>query len=101
MLEQLTLAAFQDQLGKVFRLDPGGGAPGLNVALIEARDLTRADSAPGPRRSPFSLVFLGPPGPILPQRIYPLTNDAMGRLEIFLVPIGSDANGVQYEAIFN
>ena len=101
MLEQLTLETFREQLGKGFRLDPGEGAPALDLVLAEARDLTRADGAHGPRRNPFSLVFLGPTRPILPQRIYPLTNDAMGRIEIFLVPIGADAQGVRYEAVFN
>ena len=42
------------------------------------------------------LLFRGPSLPILPQRIYPLEHAALGRLELFIVPIGPG----QYEAIF-
>jgi hypothetical protein len=40
--------------------------------------------------------FRGPSLPVLPQRIYALEHRTLGRLEIFLVPIGAG----QYEAIF-
>ena len=36
----------------------------------------------------------------MPQRIYQVEHDAMGAYEIFLVPVGKDATGVLYEAIF-
>jgi hypothetical protein len=41
------------------------------------------------------------PGVVLPQQIYSLDHASMGRLSIFLVPIGADAGGTQYEAIFS
>jgi hypothetical protein len=41
----------------------------------------------------------------MPQAIYPLEHQALGRMEIFLVPIGPDPRGkrkgMQYEAAFN
>jgi hypothetical protein len=49
---------------------------------------------------PFAIVFLGPPSPILPQRIYRFEHDGIGAIEIFIVPIGRDDDGVRYEAIF-
>ena len=52
------------------------------------------------RGEAYSLEFLGPRLPILPQRIYGLRNENMGELEIFLVPIGANQEGVRYEAIF-
>lgn len=52
------------------------------------------------RAEPFSLVFRGPRQPILPQAIYPLDHPVLGRLEIFLVPIGYDDRGLRYEAVF-
>ena len=100
MLETLTLADFQDLVGKTFRLVRADASP-LDLVLTEARSLARADGAVGPRRAPFSLLFLGPVQPVLPQRIYPLEIEALGRLEIFLGPVGADAQGVQYEAVFN
>jgi len=91
---------FEEQLGKIFRLLLADGPP-LDLVLVEARNLSPGQAATAPRREPFSLVFLGPARPVLAQRIYPLENEALGRLEIFLVPIGADSGGVKYEAIFN
>jgi hypothetical protein len=100
VLDKLTVAEFTGQVGRAFRLTPAD-APALDLVLVEARDLSLQTAAPGAKRAPFSLVFLGPKGPVLPQRIYPLENETLGRLEIFLVPIGAEADGVKYEAIFN
>jgi hypothetical protein len=100
VLDKLTVAEFTGQVGRTFRLTPAD-APAQALVLVEARDLSLRTRAPGPGRAPFSLLFLGPKGPVLPQRIYPLENETLGRLEIFLVPIGADADGVKYEAIFN
>lgn len=100
VLDRLTVGMFEEQVGKTFRLLPTD-APALDLVLIEARNLSLHAGNPGPRREPFSLVFRGPTRPILPQRIYPLENEALGRLEIFLVPIAAEADGVKYEAIFN
>ena len=59
-----------------------------------------APTADGPRRVPFSLLFHGPPTPILPQRIYPVDHGAIGAFELFLVPLGPDRVGMRYEAVF-
>ena len=100
MLDRLTVAMFAEQIGKTFRL-PLMDGPVLDLVLVEARNLSLHAGNPGPRREPFSLLFRGPKAPVLPQRIYPLENEAFGSLEIFLVPIAADADGVKYEAIFN
>jgi len=91
---------FEEQVGKAFRLLLADG-PALDFVLVEARKLSLRQAAAAPRSEPFSLVFLGPARPVLAQRIYSLENEALGRLEIFLVPIGADSGGVKYEAIFN
>ena len=52
-------------------------------------------------RAPFSLVFRGPAQPSLPQREYTLQHPAFEALSLFLVPLGQDAQGTRYEAIFN
>ena len=50
-------------------------------------------------RTPFSLFFLAPV--LLPQQIHRLTHEGFaGPLDIFLVPIGRDASGFTYEAVF-
>ena len=100
MLDRLTVATFTERLGELFRLSRDG-APDLELRLVQARSLSSGGANMGRRREPFSLVFRGPAQPILPQRIYALDNEALGRLEIFLVPIESRADGTKYEAIFN
>jgi hypothetical protein len=54
-----------------------------------------------PRLENFSLIFLGPLAPVLPQCIYQLNHDSLGSLEIFLVPVGPEGQNMQYEAVFN
>lgn len=94
-----TLAMFTGFLGDRFRIGIDGEGP-LEVELIEAKGLSRVGASPG-RRESFSLLFLGPPHPLLPQRMYAFEHDVLGRLEIFIVPIARDDRGVSYEAIFN
>jgi hypothetical protein len=52
-------------------------------------------------RTQFSLVFRGGPDPPLQQRIYCLEHEQLGALDLFLVPLGPDAAGQRYEAVFN
>jgi hypothetical protein len=37
----------------------------------------------------------------LPQATYRLEHATLGAMDVFLVPIGQDREGVRYEAIFN
>jgi hypothetical protein len=96
-LAALTCADFAACIRQRFRVAIGDAR--LELELVGADPLGREDAAPG-RRRPFSLIFRGPGNPVLPQRIYRLENAALGALEIFLVPIGPDAEGPCYEAIF-
>ena len=49
----------------------------------------------------FSLFFHGPSDPFVPQGIHKLKHSALGEFELFLVPVGQDKDGFQYEAAFN
>jgi len=76
----------------------------VSVALIEVSPLPERSPGTGdskPRREPFSLVFRGPKEPLLPQRIYRFEHGSLGDLDIFIVPIGPDDEGMRYEAVFN
>lgn len=53
------------------------------------------------RAAPFSLLLSGPRAPLLPQASYPVRHPALGIVELFLVPIGQDAQSTQYEVTFN
>jgi hypothetical protein len=97
VLDKLTHARFAEELGSLFQLHEGEAAP-FRLELAEATELS--PSSVGLRRNPFSLVFRGPRQPVLPQRIYPLEHDRLGRLEIFLVPVGPEGENMRYEAVF-
>ncbi len=97
-LDTATVEEFAPLVGESFRLDAGeAGALELRLTgAIPARN-------PGPEgaRHPFTLEFLGPREPILPQSIYRIDHDRLGTLEIFIVPVGSDESGTAYEAVFS
>jgi hypothetical protein len=69
----------------------------VEVELIEVTDTTPE----GFDGEQFSLVFQGPHEPALDQRIYKLDHDALGSIELFLVPVGAPEKGRLYEAYFN
>ena len=95
-LAALTHAHFEAcrQQPFVIELD---GRDGMPLDLV---DVYRPSGPPSGGRQLFSLALRGPRQPVLPQQAYTLTNETLGSLEIFLVPIGSDEAGVRYEAVF-
>lgn len=75
-------------------------AGALEVELFEVD--TRAHFDPQVQsRQPFALLFRGQREPLLPQRLYRMRHPRLGEMELFLVPIGPDREGMRYEAIFN
>ena len=103
MIETLTLAQFTPHLGTEFICrTPDGGTYPLRLAEAEASAIpARKGSRQAETRAAFSLVFLGPQNPVLPQSIYPLDHAELGTLPLFIVPIGRDEEGTLYQAIFN
>ena len=97
-VDSLTVEAFQPRVGNRFRICPSQD-DAVDAELIEARQLG-GGGRPTNRRAPFALVFRTTLTAVMPQRIYRVEHDAMGAYEIFLVPVGKDATGVLYEAIF-
>jgi Domain of unknown function (DUF6916) len=104
VLEAFTVGTFADRLGEPFRLVRDAASPPLSLELFEATALGGDRSAGGAesdrQRAPFSIVFRGPAGVLLPQRIYRLEHAALGAFDLFLVPIGPDGRGMRYEAVF-
>ena len=99
-LRTAQLSDFAQWIGTEFRADDESGVA-ITLELVEANSLPSRPGAPRPE--PFSLIFRGPQDRPLDQRIYPLEHDRLGRLDLFLVPIGpgSDGRGPYYEVIFN
>lgn len=98
MLESLRLETFEPCRDQIFRLHWPGGEP-LPLVLAEVKALAKPGE--GWDRQPFSLTFRHPgERRNLPQGTYRLDNEGLGDLELFLVPLGPDKEGMRYEAVF-
>jgi hypothetical protein len=95
----LVFEDFADKVGEVFPICDEG-VPAIPLILQEAEPLDPAVGLPGVR-PPFSLIFLGRDPRVLPQGVYLLEHQELGKLSIFLVPVGKDKDGVSYQAAFN
>lgn len=95
-LATLTCDDFAAHLGSIFRIE-GDDQTFLPVTLVEASPA----KYPGEHREPFTLVFRSASDQVLPQHLYAIDHDVIGRLEIFLVPLRRVEAGVEYAATFN
>lgn len=95
MAEAFTPEMFAPHAGSKFLMNRGNSET-LELELENIKDL--GSSA---RHIQFSMVFLGPQNAPIEQKIYRLDHPVLGALDLFLVPIGRDQKGVQYEAIIN
>ncbi|HEX8668751.1 MAG TPA: hypothetical protein VF727_10320 [Allosphingosinicella sp.] len=90
----LRLDNFSGAVGERFDLEVEGTA--LPLVLETAQELPRSMRDAGA----FRLEWRGPADPVLPQAIYPFRRGE-DSFEMFIVPVGRDARGTLYEAIFN
>ena len=104
MPRALERAIFAEHLGEIFRVLLESGER-LELELVEIAPL--ASVAPGDRArpsarpDPFSIEFKGPRDKALAQGTVQVEHDEMGTFDLFLVPVGEDQEGRQYEAVFN
>jgi hypothetical protein len=87
----------KELVGSTFRLAEAGETYPLQ--LVSAGKVMESQAARLSRNA-FSLYFLGAHEPVFEQRIYTFDHDTLGRIDLFIVPVGHDANGVLYEAVF-
>lgn len=94
-LAAVSSSTFRALLGQHFRemVTP------LSLTLVAVEPLPSSGAGLG-RAEPFALVFSGPPQPVLAQGLCTLDHPALGRLNLFLVPMQPDAHGARYEAVF-
>jgi hypothetical protein len=93
-LADLKLDDFAPHRDADFGMQANGGRIALKLAKVEPVGQSgRAGGA-------FSLLFMAPAGPWLPQTVYPVEHPSLGTIEIFLVPIGPLQGGNGYQAIF-
>lgn len=96
MLENLTKDDWTPCLDDDFQIqiDPSSS---LAVKLTQVSGYGKRIGA---HREAYSLTFCGPQQPILPQRIYRISHSELGDLDLFLVPVGPQKDGMGYEAVF-
>lgn len=95
MPEHFTIDMFSGDAGRKLLMHCGNGQS-AELELVSVTDLGSS-----PRQIQFSVVFLGPLTAPIQQGVYRVEHDKLGDLDLFLVPIGRDKDGVRYEAIFN
>ncbi len=93
-LTTLNHGDYTEQVNTKFRV-VGADEP-LELELAEVGDLKS-----GGGQEVFSLIFTGGKDAFLPQKLYQLEHERLGRGSIFLVPVGADDDNIQYEAVFN
>jgi hypothetical protein len=96
MLEALTKENWEAYLNKDFQVQIDD-RNAVGMRLVSVSGFGRSLNG---RREAYSLLFQGPVQPMLVQRIYRILQPQLGGMDIFLVPVGKEAGGVQYEAVF-
>ena len=90
-----TLDQFTPEVDSKFLMHYGDGRS-AELQLVSATDIGSS-----PRQIQFSLIFQGPTDAPRFQSIFKLEHETLGTLDLFLVPIGINETGLQYEAVFN
>ena len=93
-LATLRIEDFAPHCDGVFEMQTAGGIVPLKLEKVAAA------GASGRTGGAFSLLFVAPEGPWLPQAIYPVKHPSFGTMEIFLVPVGPLPGGNGYHATF-
>lgn len=93
-MRALRLDEFESREGESFALVLGDN----NLAFSLDRVRRLPDS--GRDGGAFVLDWKGPYEPLLPQGIYSFSHGGED-FEMFIVPVGRDRDGTQYEAVFN
>lgn len=89
------LTSFVEWQGQRFDLPTSDGATvALTLASVQALTAPRGYEA-------FSLIFLGPAERPLAQDTYRFTGPVADPIDLFVVPVAQDADGLHYQAIVN
>ena len=95
MTEDLTREGLVENLNSKFSML----LPTAEAIELELVNVIEHVSAPGQEQ--FSAIFRGPLNAPQAQGIYQLEHAQLGTFGIFLVPVGRDQKGIEYEALFN
>ncbi len=97
-LSTLAAADFAPYLNQGFtvRFEPGAE---LTAQLVEVRETE--NYSPAPRKPFFIVLRTEQKDRFYPQGIYTIIHPDKGEISLFLVPLGADSQGMQYEAVFS
>jgi hypothetical protein len=104
-LRDLSPDRFELWIASTFKAEADGRTISLELVAVVKPPVDEfhlaARQRGGIRLQPFNLHFKGPRSERFGQGMRRLEHPALGALDIFLVPIGADATGLLYEAVFN
>ncbi len=93
-MKELTKKSFEKHLNSVFRVvDEAMKTVEVKLVEVSERESEKAYS--------MSLVFIGPEHEELPQNNYKVEHDKMGTFDLFMVPVGKNEAGIEYQVIFS
>lgn len=94
-MEMLTWDKFNEQINTKFLIyfSPDKA---VETELIEVSELVSR-----PRQESFSLIFRAPIEVEAVQGNYKTEHQAMGNFDLFLVPMGQNEKGTEFQAVFN
>ena len=95
----VTIETFAGREGETFAIKFADATLELTLASV---DRYPEEWGRGEKREPFSIILHGPLEHVLPQQAWPLEHAELGRLDVFLTPLGPDDEGglMRYQAVF-
>ena len=86
---------FSEQVDSLFQASVGEG-PTIDLRLVQF-DEHVSDAV----QENYSLLFRAPSDAPPAQNVFRLEHPVLGAMDLFLVPVKKDDNGLYYEAVFN
>ncbi|CAG7633762.1 DUF6916 family protein [Paenibacillus allorhizosphaerae] len=93
-MSSYSFSAFREAVGTPFRIP-------LSQQEVMLQLVDVSEQASSPNMVQFSLLLRGPLEFFLPQQTYRMVHEQLGELELFMVPVGREADGFRYEIVFN
>ena len=90
-----TKQEFSDALDSCFQAHIADG-PDFDLFLIEFEDIVSNAT-----QENYSLLFRATVDAPPVQNIYRVEHETLGAMDLFLVPVKKDENGLYYQAVFN
>ena len=98
-LADVTVETFAGREGQRFWIEFADATLDLELASVDPAPENWGSAG---KRKQFSLIFTGTLEHVLPSQIWPLEHEELGRLEVFVVPVGpNQANdAMRYQVVF-